>query len=69
MKKQLLESKDFNENETIKDFNIKLPTQNVYNINFTIGEFVMQLNPISIIKLIRDTAVQDLKMRVLTGLR
>ena len=43
---QLLESKDINETETIKDYNIKLPTQNVYNINFTIGEFVMQLNPI-----------------------
>ena len=44
-KKQLLESKDFNETETIKDHNIKLPTQKVYNLNFTIGEFIMQLNP------------------------
>ena len=44
-KKQLLESKNFNETETIKDHNIKLPTQKVYNINFTIGEFIMQLNP------------------------
>jgi hypothetical protein len=44
-KKQLLESKSFNETENIKDHNIKLPTQKVYNINFTIGEFIMQLNP------------------------
>jgi hypothetical protein len=44
-KKQLLKSKDFNETETTKDHNIKLPTQKVYNLNFTIGEFIMQLNP------------------------
>jgi len=44
-KKQLLKYKDFNETETIKDHNIKLPTQKVYNLNFTIGEFIMQLNP------------------------
>ena len=68
-KKQLLKSKDFNENENIKDHNIKLPTQKVYNINFTIGEFIMQLNQLSIIKLTRDTVVRDLKMQVLTGLR
>jgi len=44
-KKQLLKYKDFNETETTKDHNIKLPTQKVYNLNFTIGEFIMQLNP------------------------
>tara|TARA_B110000902_G_scaffold78158_1_gene93016 strand:- start:8330 stop:11503 length:3174 start_codon:yes stop_codon:yes gene_type:complete len=44
-KKQLLESKDFKKTESVRNNKIKLPTQKVYNINFTIGEFIMQLNP------------------------
>ena len=44
-KKQLLEPKDLKEFKLVKDHNIKLPTQKIYNLNFTIGEFIMQLNP------------------------
>jgi hypothetical protein len=43
--KQLLESKGVKEFETIKNHNIELPSQKIYNVNFTIGEFIMQLNP------------------------
>jgi hypothetical protein len=44
-KKQLLETQDFKVSEIVKDRDIKLPSQKIYNLNFTVGEFIMQLNP------------------------
>jgi hypothetical protein len=43
--KKLLSKKIVSRKENEKKSNVKFPRQKIYNINFTLGEFIMQLNP------------------------